>query len=160
MDTHFILVTSKTKWFYLQGLQIAFLWVTQQGGDPMIISHTANIGVPPQRENLTNDGHPPQRAMNQLHDVWITHLLKTKMTQEEFNVRGLPSDWKWHLKKNKSNWNFSVVRNHDTNYELAFFLNAVSEFRLRNKTFEGFKWLCLIFMELKYEMTVQGQQSN
>lgn len=66
--------------FYLQGLQIAFLRVTEQGGDAMIVSHTPNIGVSPQWEDLTNDGHPPQGAVNQLHDICITHLLKMKKT--------------------------------------------------------------------------------
>lgn len=46
----------------------------------MIVPHTANVGVPPQREDLTNDGHPAQRAVNQLHDVCITHLLKERTT--------------------------------------------------------------------------------
>lgn len=67
--------------FYLQGLQVSFLWVAQQGGNAMIVPHAANIGVSPQREDLTDDGHPPQRAVNQLHDVCITHLLETKMSE-------------------------------------------------------------------------------
>lgn len=46
----------------------------------MIVSHTPNIGVSPQWEDLTNDGHPPQGAVNQLHDISITHLLKMKKT--------------------------------------------------------------------------------
>lgn len=44
----------------------------------MIVPHTANIGVPPQREALTNDGHPPKRAVNQLHNVCVTHLLEMR----------------------------------------------------------------------------------
>lgn len=72
------------KWFYLQGLQIAFLWVTEQGRDAMIVPHTANIGVSPQWEDLTNDGHPTQGAVNQLHDICITHLLKMKKTDWHF----------------------------------------------------------------------------
>lgn len=66
--------------FYLQGLQIAFLWVTEEGRDTMIISHAPNIGVSPQWEDLTDDGHPPEGAVNQLHDIRITHLLKKKKT--------------------------------------------------------------------------------
>ncbi|TNN69639.1 hypothetical protein EYF80_020129 [Liparis tanakae] len=63
------------------GLQIAFLRVTEQGRDAMVVPHTANIGVPPQWKDLTNDGHPPQRAVNQLHDVRITHFLNMKTTE-------------------------------------------------------------------------------
>lgn len=71
--------------FYLQGLQIAFLRVTKQRGDAMVVPHTANVGLSPHREDLTDDGHSPQRAMNQLHYVCITHLLKMKTTGVYFN---------------------------------------------------------------------------
>lgn len=47
----------------------------------MIVPHAANIGVPPQWKDLTNDSHPPQRAVNQLHYVCIAHLLKMDMTE-------------------------------------------------------------------------------
>lgn len=144
--------TIRLEWFYLQGLQIAFLWVTEEGGDAMIVPHTANVGVPPQWEDLTNDGHPPQRAMNQLHDVCITHLLKTKATQEDFSLRGLSllsvvafliwlrflcSEESWHKL-----WIWSFWR--------AVFWVEV----------EGFKKLWLFYKELKYQMTLLGQQSN
>lgn len=46
----------------------------------MIVPHAAHVGVPPQREDLPNDGHPAQRAVNQLHDVCIAHLLKEERT--------------------------------------------------------------------------------
>lgn len=46
----------------------------------MVVPHTANVGVSPQREDLPNDGHPPQGAVNQLHDVGVAHLLKMEST--------------------------------------------------------------------------------
>lgn len=49
---------------YLQGLQVAFLRVTKEGGDPMIVPHAANIGVSPQWKDLTDEGHAPQGAVN------------------------------------------------------------------------------------------------
>lgn len=68
---------------YLQGLQVSLLWVTKQGGDAMIVPHTANVGVSPHREDLTNDGHAAQRAVDQLHDLCVAHLLRTETAQEE-----------------------------------------------------------------------------
>lgn len=49
----------------------------------MIVPHTTHVGVPPQRKDLTDDGHPAQRAVNQLHDVGITHLLEMETAQAE-----------------------------------------------------------------------------
>lgn len=46
----------------------------------MVVPHAANVGVSPQREDLPNDGHPAQGAVNQLHDVSIAHLLKMEST--------------------------------------------------------------------------------
>lgn len=74
---------------YLQGLQIAFLRVAEQGGDAMIVPHAANVGVSPQREDLTDDGHPPQRAVNQFHDVRVTHLLRKKTTRGGFSLSSI-----------------------------------------------------------------------
>lgn len=50
----------------------------------MIVPHTTDVGVSPQWEDLTNYGHPPQRAVNQLHDVCITHLLQMKTGEVSF----------------------------------------------------------------------------
>lgn len=77
--------TINFRFFYLQGLQISFLRVTEQRGDAVVVPHTANVGVPPQREDLTNDGHPPQRAFNQLPDLCVAHLLTMEMTEGRFS---------------------------------------------------------------------------
>lgn len=42
----------------------------------MVVPHAAHVGVSPQWEGLANDGHPAQRAVNELHDICIAHLLK------------------------------------------------------------------------------------
>lgn len=42
----------------------------------MVVPHAADVGVPPQREDLTDDGHSAQGAVNQLHDVRVAHLLQ------------------------------------------------------------------------------------
>lgn len=46
----------------------------------MIVPHAAHVGVSPQWEDLPDDGHPAQRAVNELHDVCIAHLLKKERT--------------------------------------------------------------------------------
>lgn len=61
---------------YLQGLQVTLLWIAEQRGDAVVVPHTADVGVPPQREDLTDDGHSAQGAVNQLHDVGVAHLLQ------------------------------------------------------------------------------------
>lgn len=63
---------------YLQGLQVALLWIAEQRGDAVVVPHAADVGVPPQREDLTDDGHPAQGAVNQLQDVGVAHLLQTE----------------------------------------------------------------------------------
>lgn len=42
----------------------------------MVVPHAADVGVPPQWEDLTDDGHSAQGAVNQLHDVRVAHLLQ------------------------------------------------------------------------------------
>lgn len=49
----------------------------------MIVPHAAHVGVSPQREDLPNDGHPAQRAVNELHDIWVAHFLKMEMTDRQ-----------------------------------------------------------------------------
>lgn len=49
----------------------------------MVVPHAADVGVPPQREDLTDDGHPAQGAVNQLHDVRVAHLLQTERGGQE-----------------------------------------------------------------------------
>lgn len=61
---------------YLQGLQVALLWIAEQRGNAVVVPHAADVGVPPQREDLTDDGHAAQGAVNQLHDVCVAHLLQ------------------------------------------------------------------------------------
>lgn len=68
---------------YLQGLQVALLWIAEQRGDAVVVPHAADVGVPPQREDLTDDGHPAQGAVNQLHDVRVAHLLQTERGGQE-----------------------------------------------------------------------------
>lgn len=46
----------------------------------MIVPHAAHVGVPPQWEDLPNDGHPAQGAVNELHDICIAHFLKMERT--------------------------------------------------------------------------------
>lgn len=59
----------------LQRLQVALLRVTEQGGDAVIVPHTAHTAVSPQRENLPDRGHPSQGTVGQLHNLSIADLL-------------------------------------------------------------------------------------
>lgn len=127
---------------YLQGLQIAFLRVAEQGGDAMIVPHAANVGVSPQREDLTDDGHPPQRAVNQFHDVRVTHLLRKKTTRGGFSLSSISKHsgvcfiilWIFF---------FCIVRHHDKKTWLAV---SVWRFWIRNKTSEGVCVGCARFL--------------
>lgn len=97
---------------YLQWLQVAFLWITQQGWNAMIVPHASNIGVPPQWENLTNDCHPPQRAVNQLHYICIAHLLKMNITETfYFHVASVEIVTTLSLKM--SAWDCCTVSGHE-----------------------------------------------
>lgn len=51
----------------------------------MIVPHAAHVGVPPQWEDLSNDGHPAQRAVNELHDVCVAHFLKMERTERDIS---------------------------------------------------------------------------
>lgn len=53
----------------------------------MIVPHAAHVGVSPQREYLANDGHPAQRAVNELHDIGIAHFLQMERTDRAPLVR-------------------------------------------------------------------------
>lgn len=53
----------------------------------MIVSHAAHVGVSPQWEDLSNDGHPAQRAVNELHDICIAHFLKMERREKETLVK-------------------------------------------------------------------------
>lgn len=74
---------------YLQGLQVALLRVAEQRGDAVVVPHAADVGVPPQREDLADDGHPPQGAVDQLHDVSVAHLLRMKEMKKDEEDTGL-----------------------------------------------------------------------
>lgn len=70
---------------YLQRLQVALLGVAEQGGNAMIVPHAAHVGVFPQWEDLSNDGHPAQRAVNELHDICIAHFLKMEKRERDIS---------------------------------------------------------------------------
>lgn len=53
----------------------------------MIVPHAAHVGVSPQWEDLPNDGHPAQRAVNELHDIGIAHFLKMERTDTQSLVK-------------------------------------------------------------------------
>ena len=135
---------------YLQGLQIAFLRVTEQGGDAMIVPHAANVGVSPQREDLTDDGHPPQRAVNQFHDVRVTHLLRKKTTRGGFSLSSISKHSGvcfiilWFL----NFLFFCTVRHHGKTMWLAVSEKQCSgwKFWIRNKTSEGVCVGCARFL--------------
>ena len=44
----------------------------------MVVPHAPDVGVSPQREDLTYDGHPAQRTVDPLHDFCVTHLLRQR----------------------------------------------------------------------------------
>lgn len=44
----------------------------------MIVSHAANVGVPPQGEDLPDHCHPAQSAVDKLHDLRVTNLLHSE----------------------------------------------------------------------------------
>lgn len=51
----------------------------------MIVPHAAHVGVSPQWEDLSNDGHPAQRAVNELHDICVAHFLKMERTERHIS---------------------------------------------------------------------------
>lgn len=61
---------------YLQVLQVSFLRVTQQGGDPVIVSHTASTAVLPHGEDLPDDRHASQCTVGKLQDLSVADLLQ------------------------------------------------------------------------------------
>lgn len=63
---------------YLQVLQVSFLRVTQQRGDPVVLSHAAGAAVPPQGEDLADHRHAAQCTVGKLQNLWVADLLQEK----------------------------------------------------------------------------------
>ncbi len=61
---------------YLQVLQVSFLRVAQQRGDPVVVSHAAGAAVLPQGEDLPDDCHAPQCTVGKLQDFCVTDFLQ------------------------------------------------------------------------------------
>lgn len=60
---------------YLQVLQVSFLRVTQQRGDPMVLPHAAGAAVLQQREDLPDHRHAPQCTVGKLQDLCVADFL-------------------------------------------------------------------------------------
>lgn len=65
----------------LQWLQVSLLRVAEQRGDAMAVPHAVHAAVPPQWKNLTDDRHPSQSAVGQLHDLSVADLLRKQRRQ-------------------------------------------------------------------------------
>lgn len=78
----------------------------------MIVPHASNVGVPPQWENLTNDCHPPQRAVYQLHYIGIAHFLKMNIT-ETFYFHVISVETVTTLSLKMSAWDCCTVSGHE-----------------------------------------------
>lgn len=60
---------------YLQVLQVSLLRVTQQRGDPVVVSQAAGGAVLPHGEDLADDCHAPQCTVGKLQDLCVTDFL-------------------------------------------------------------------------------------
>lgn len=69
---------------YLQVLQVSFLGVTQQRGDPVVVSDAAAAAVPPQGKDLPDHCHSAQRAVGQFQDLRVADLLQKHVQLEPF----------------------------------------------------------------------------
>lgn len=58
----------------LQHLEVAFLGVTEQGGDAVVVPH-AFLVVLCRREDLPDHGHPAKGAVDQIQDLWVADFL-------------------------------------------------------------------------------------
>lgn len=61
--------------YYLQVLQVSFLRVTQQRGDPVVLPHAAGAAVLQQGEDLPDHRHAPQRTVGKLQDLCVADFL-------------------------------------------------------------------------------------
>lgn len=68
------------KRFYLQVLQVSFLWVTQQRGDPVVVPHATTAAVPPHGEDLPDHHHTPQCTVGKLQDLCVADFLQRRKT--------------------------------------------------------------------------------
>lgn len=61
--------------YYLQVLQVSFLRVTQQRGDPVVLPHAAGAAVLQQGKYLPDHRHAPQCTMGKLQDLCVADFL-------------------------------------------------------------------------------------
>ena len=59
----------------LQHLEVAFLWITEQGRDAMVVPH-AFLVVLCRWEDLSDHGHPAKGTVDQIQDLGVTDFLK------------------------------------------------------------------------------------
>lgn len=59
----------------LQHLEVAFLWIAEQGRDAVVIPH-AFLVVLCRREDLPDHGHPAKSTVDQIQDLGVTDFLK------------------------------------------------------------------------------------
>lgn len=52
----------------------------------MIVPHAADVGVPPQGEDLPDHCHPAQSAVDKLHDLCVTNFLHSERERETFTM--------------------------------------------------------------------------
>lgn len=58
----------------LQHLEVAFLRVTEQGRDAVVVPHTFLV-VLCRREDLSDHGHPTKGAVDQIQNLRVTNFL-------------------------------------------------------------------------------------
>lgn len=61
---------------YLQVLQVSFLRVAQQRGDPVVVPHAAAAAVPPHGEDLPDHHHTAQCTVGELQDLRVADFLQ------------------------------------------------------------------------------------
>lgn len=73
---------------HLQVLQVSFLGVAEQRGDPVVLPDAAAAAVPPQGEDLPDHRHPPQCTVGKLQDLRVADLLRRVPTQIQSRFPG------------------------------------------------------------------------